>query len=271
MIQMTVHRRFSQLVNAGLVVAAVAGALPAEAQVHRDGRFMLSGSAGVQTTVNTRTDRVNFDLFEETGRFAATQELGRTPVYDVGFATRLWKGFGLGGLVSYTSNSSTAIIEAEVPHPFFFDFPRSATGLAAGLNHRELILHLQGQYWIPLGEHILLTLSAGPSLFDAKQDLVAEITTAERGFPFDEVDIGVQTIETVSLSAPLGFNAGFDLAYFGLGGLRIFGSSETLDHLGLAFSLRFTRASPPIGLKGEFQPALELGGTQAAGGVRFVF
>lgn len=268
---MTVHRRVFRIVNSVLFVACFAGGLPAEAQVHRDGRFLVSASAGVQTTVNTRTDRVDFDLFEETGQFAATQELGRTAVYDVGFSGRVWKGFGIGASISYLNNTSTATIEAEVPHPFFFAFPRSATGIAADVGHRELALHLQGQYWLPLGEHLLLTFTAGPSLFDATQELVAEITTTERGFPFDEVDVSVQTIETVSLSAPVGFNVGFDLAYFGLGGLRLFGSSETLNHLGLSFSLRFTRAAPSIRLKGNFQPALELGGTQAAGGLKFIF
>ena len=242
----------------------------ADAQIHRDAQFVVSANTGIQTTVNTRTDRVNFELFAETGNFAATQILGRTDVYDIGIAGRVWKRFRLGGVAAYTGHSSTATIDAEVPHPFFFEFPRTASGVSTKLGHREWAFHLQGQYWLPLGEKSILTLFVGPSVFNANQELVTSILTTERGFPFDIVNLATDTTEIVSITA-MGFNLGFDLSYFGLKQLGVLGKSERLDHLGVAVTARYSRAAPGIELKGQFQPALELGGTQIAGGIRVVF
>ena len=221
-----------------LVFACFAGVATAAAQVHRDSRFLLGANLGVQTTVNTRTDRVNFELFGETGRFAATQELKRNAVLDGGFAARLWKGFGVGVSVARVRITSTAMIAAEVPHPFFFEFPRSVSGPADGLVHREVAVHLQGQYWMPLGERLRLTIFMGPTLFDVKQDLVAEITTAERGFPFDQADITSHTLESISTTA-YGYNLGFDLTCFGLRQIGFLEGFDTLDRVGVAFMLRY--------------------------------
>ena len=52
------------------ILVLTTGVTTATAQVARSSRFVISGDVGVQTTVNTRTDKVKFDLFAETGRFA---------------------------------------------------------------------------------------------------------------------------------------------------------------------------------------------------------
>ena len=113
-------------------------------------------------------------------------------------------------------------------------------------------------------------LFVGPSVFNANQELVTSILTTERGFPFDTVDLATDTTEIVGITA-MGFNLGFDLSYFGLKQLGFLGKSERLDQLGVAVTARYSRAAPGIELKGQFQPALELGGTQIAGGIRVVF
>ena len=252
------------------ILVLTTGVTPATAQVTRSSRFVISGDVGVQTTVNTRTDRASFNLFAETGRFAATQDLGPGTVFDAGFSVRVWKRFGVGLSGSYVETVSAATIDADVPHPFFFEFPRPASGLVTGLKHREGAVHLQGQYWMPLGDRLLLTIFVGPTLFGATQDLVAEITTVERGFPFDEVDVVAHASERVSTSA-FGYNIGFDLAFFGLRQLGFLEMFEMLDRVGVGFSLRYGRATPSVRFRGQFQPALELGGTHAVAGLRVAF
>ena len=250
--------------NTGVAVFLVltTGVSTATAQFARDSRFVISGDLGIQTTVNRRTDRVNFELFAENSRFTTTQDLGPGTVFDAGFSVRLWKRFGVGLINSYSGTVSAATIDAEVPHPFFFEYPRLASELVAGLKHREWAVHLQRQYWMPLGDRLLLTIFIGPTFFSATQDLVAKITTAERGFPFDEVDIVAHALEKVTTSG-LGYNVGFDLAFFGLRHLE--------DRVGLSFMVRFSRAAPSTRFKGQFQPALELGGMDAVGGLRLAF
>ena len=261
--------RLARLLRA-LTLATVVAASPAEAQVTRDSRFVVGADIGVKTTINTRLDSVDFELFEETSRFNTAQELGRGTVYGVGGSARVWKRLGVGVYASRIRTASTATIEADVPHPFFFEFPRSASAQVGRLIHRELALHLRGEYWLPIGNQLLVTLSAGATYFDASQDLVSEITTAERGFPFEAVDIASATTQELSTTAT-GFNVGIDAAFFGLRQLGFLRNFETLDHVGLALALRYSRATPGVQFQEQNQPALELGGTHVVGGVRVAF
>ena len=258
------------LLGQALTLATIVAASPAESQITRDSRFVFGADVGVQMTINTRLDTVDFELFGETSRFTAAQELGRGTVYGVGGATRAWKRLGVGVYLSRVRTVSAATVEAHVPHPFFFEFPRFASAQVDRLVHRESALHVHGQYWLPIGSQLLLTLSAGPTFFGTSQDLVSEITTAEHGFPFEEADIASHTTQELKATAA-GFNMGVDVAFFGLRQLGFLRSFETLDHVGVAFSLRHSRATSAVEFKGRKQPALELGGTHAMGGIRVAF
>ena len=76
--------------------------------------------------------------------------------------------------------------------------------------------------------------------------------------------------ERISTSA-FGYNVGFDLAFFGLRQLGFLETFEILDRVGMGFRLRFGRATPSVRFRGQFQPALELGGTHALAGLRLAF
>jgi hypothetical protein len=234
-------------------VAGVASAQPPDRH-----RFILTANAGVQALSVTRTDSVNFELYAETGTFEATQTIGPDPVFDGGVAMRLWRRMAVGVAVSHAQGQTDATIDALVPHPFFFGFHREAHGTANNLDHRELGVHLQGQFWIPLSSSILLTVSGGPTYFNATQDLVMEITTEEVGFPFDDVDIVSHTTRRISTDA-LGYNVGVDVAYF------------LHDRIGLGFTARYSHATPGFDLEGVRQPPLELGGLHTVAGVRVGF
>ena len=84
------------------------------------------------------------------------------------------------------------------------------------------------------------------------------IVIQERGFPFDDVDIVGHTVERVSVSA-IGYNIGVDVTYF------------LFERVGLGFVARYSRATATVELGGAPQPTLDLGGMQAAGGLRFRF
>ncbi len=241
------------IVGCTLGVAGVAFAQPESSH-----RFVLTANAGIHALAASRTDTVNFDLHAETGTLETTQMIGPDPVFDGGAAVRLSRQTAVGVAVSYAQGRTDATIDALVPHPFFFGFHRQAQGTASDLAHREIGVHLQGQFWIPLSPSILLTLSGGPTYFNAARDLVMEITPVEVGFPFDEVDIGSHTTTRISKNA-LGYNLGVDLAYF------------LSDRIGLGFTARYSRATSDVDLGGAPQPPLELGGLHTVAGVRARF
>ena len=122
---------------------------------------------------------------------------------------------------------------------------------------------------MPLSATTLLTLSGGPSYFDASQELIAEIGTSERGFPFDEVDIVSTDVERVAASA-WGYNVGLDLAYWGprFNPFQLLGLP---DRVGVGVGVRYSWAKPQLELRGQLPRALQVGLVHAVGGVRVAF
>jgi hypothetical protein len=231
------------------------GVASAQADRHRR---LISIDGGLQVADPTRTDHVAFELFAEDGQYVSTTDAGGGAFFGGGVGMRLWKRFGAGISVSHFSTTSTASLSASVPHPFFFGFPRRTTGTAGGLTQRQLAFHIQGQYWIPVKDWLLIT-SFGPTLFDVNQDVVSSIQTAERGFPFHEVDIVGHGVAQVSKST-IGYNLGLDATFF------------AFDRVGLAFLFRYSRATAgDIMIDGQGQPPIELGGLHVGGGIRFAF
>ena len=234
-------------------------------------RLVVNANLGMQIQSSSRTDSVQFDLNRELGSLQATQTLGPYSVLDLGTTTRLWKGLGFGFAFSRAQGQSTASVESEIPHPLFFDFHRTATTSAAGLTHRELVYHLSANYGFTLGSSTLVTLSIGPSFFNASQEFVSAVEITELGYPFDEVDIAPGGLEEVSATG-WGYNIGIDLAYFGLKNLGLFGSSDVLDHIGIGLLLRYSRSKPDVVLQGvQQQHALQVGSLHKLGGIRLVF
>mgnify|MGYP001376350638 CR=1 FL=1 len=240
-------------------------------QDFKDQPYMISGNIGVQTTANTRTDQIAFELFNEFGQLETSQRSSKRLLYDFGVARHLWKGFGIGASMTFANTSSDGTVTATVPSPFFYHFPRTVTTVAQELANTQRAYHLHGHYWWALREDLRLTIFGGPSFFNGSQTFVSGITTKENGLTFNQVDIRSIVTEKITSSVK-GFNAGLDLTYFGLKNLRLFGSSDLLNQLGLGFKLQLSRATTSaIKLKGQYQPSLEYGGTQISGGVRFVF
>ena len=234
------------------------GARMAQAQSATTSDAVVSLNAGVRVLSQTRIDVVAFELFAEDGQLATTQTIGPYPAVDVGYGRQLWGRFGLGVSGSFVQGTAIAMVDASVPHPFFFDFPRQATGMSSRLKQRELALHVGAQIRmaLPLGGR--LTFSAGPSVFRVEQDYAVDIATEERGFPFEVVDITSTTSERQKISA-VGYNVGLDAVF------------DVTSRYGVGVLARYSRASPGVMLQGNFQPGLDLGRLQVLAGARIGF
>ncbi len=253
-----------------IVIGCIIGCTSHASAQSAQRRFVLSANAGVQAQSASRTDVVLFNLNREVGMVRASQTLGPYLVFDSGGSIRVWRRLGFGVAVSNAQGSATATIEADVPHPFFFEFDRTATGSRHGLRHRERGYHVYGQFRVPLSTTMLLTLSGGPSYFDASQELIAELETSERGFPFDEVDIVSTGVERVSGTA-WGYNIGLDVSYWG-SRFNPFRRVGLPDRVGVGVGVRYSWAKPDLELRGLRQvQALQVGVVHAVGGVRVGF
>ena len=115
-----------------IIIGCVIGCTShASAQPARERQFVLSANVGVQAQSASRTDVGNFDLNREVGVVRTSQSLGPYLLFDGGGSMRVWKRLGFGVAVARAQGRTTATIEAEVPHPFFFRIRPDRDGVEA--------------------------------------------------------------------------------------------------------------------------------------------
>ena len=246
-------RRAAAIAAAAALLAPVGAAAQPASEPDR-----LAGvNLGMQFVYDAFMNRVTFRQHGETGSFNAHYDVSKHHALDGGVAVRVWKALAVGIAVSHVAEPMTVLIRAEVPHPFFFDFPREASGVRRGLDRREIGLHLQGQYWRSHTENLLLRATWGPTVFIVRQDLVSEIGTRE-SLDFDQAALASHRATTVTAGS-FGFHLGFDGVFF------------VTDRVGLGFNVRYSRGTASVRLDDRFPTPLELGGTHAGGGLRFAF
>ena len=88
-------------------------------------------------------------VYDETANASATQNVKNGGgMFDIGGGYRTNR-YGIG--ISYTQFKSTnsASISGSIPHPLFFDRPRTVSATLDGLEHTEHVVHVQAYYFVP--------------------------------------------------------------------------------------------------------------------------
>lgn len=232
------------------VVICAAFAPRASAQMTWTDKGFVNLTGGVQVGSHTLDTSTAFDLYDEQATVGTTQKVKGGGLFDVSAGYKVWRNFAIGAGYSMTSGKADATVSASVPDPVFFDRHRSITAAASGLKHKESVINLSGVWMVPVTDKIDVGVSAGPSIFNVKQDIPSTLTLAEPG----------PTVSKVSVTSPskttVGLNFGVDVAYminkrFGVGGLA-----------------RYTWGSVDLeGASGK----LTVGGFQAGAGLRVRF
>jgi len=146
-------------------------------------------------------------------------------------------------------------LTGQIPHPFFFNRPRSVSGDVGGLKRDELAVHVQVRAVVPVGNHLQVMVFGGPSFFQLKQDVATDISYADE-YPYDSATFKTATIVSKSASK-VGVNGGGDVAFF------------FTRQLGVGFTAQFANATIPAGLASSTD--LKVGGFRAGGGLRVRF
>ena len=156
------------------VAAALAGAvlLPATAAAQTGGWVSFNGAT--QATATRFDDNVVFTELREDADFNAAYDVGTGMVFDGGGGIRLANGLGFGVAVSrFDKVLDPASIDARIPHPFFFNRPRSvapapvevvdADGAAAALTRLETAVHVEVRWFESVGDTVELAVFGGPT------------------------------------------------------------------------------------------------------------
>ncbi len=248
------HRRPA---TAAFIAAALGGALtlPVTAAGQTGGWVAFNGAT--QATATTFTDNVGFIEFHEDADFDADYAVGTGAVFDGGAGVRLANGIGFGVAVSRFERLDPVSLDARIPHPFFFDRPRSLTGSEPDLTRLETAVHVEVRWFESVSDTVELAVFGGPTLFNVRQDLVTAIGY-DHAYPYDEASLASATTAPASAST-IGFHAGADIGFF---------FSETV---GLGALIRYSGGSVDLPGEGEAMVPVDTGGFHIGGGLRLRF
>lgn len=179
-------------------------------------RGFLNVSGGVKTGAKDVTTTLAYPLYDETATVETSRSVGDGFLWDVTAGVRVWKNMAIGASVAGRSANGDGTTAASIPHPIFYDQPRSVTGSIAGMKHRELWGSLLAVWVFPVTSQLEVMAMAGPTVVRVEHELAGSVAVTEASTPGVTV-----SLSTVSKSV-WGATAGLEGRYmftkrFGLG------------------------------------------------------
>lgn len=235
------------------LVAIVCGTGVAGAQ---DRGVVMVGAAFSPSSLTFSDNRV-YTLYREPATFSVDYDLPGGAGIDIGGFGRFWRNFGGGVALTTASRSGSAVVNASLPHPFFFNRPRAARLDVNDIARGDTTLHLSAA-WMPANTgRLSLVVFGGPSIHAVSMD-VADNTQVADAYPYDAVALTAGTLGEWK-ERLFGLHVGTDAAYY------------FTEHIGLGALVRITAGSKDVSI-GTGEPfTLKMGSLQAAAGLRFRF
>ena len=220
-----------------------------------EGRFQVSANGGEQFFGDVLAQTFTLQRNLETAPVSVGIDGARAVWFDGGIAARIRKQVGASVAVSYARRNDSAAVSAAIPHPFFFNQPRSIAGAAASAR-RETAVHIDAVYFLTRG-NVLVLLSGGPSIFYTARDVVTDVAYTDT-YPYDTATFASAATARVTRTAA-GYNLSADVIW------------RITPQVGVGGLARFSRASATFTAAPGNAATSDLGGIQVGGGVRFAF
>jgi hypothetical protein len=202
------------------------------------------------------SDTSTFPLFLEEGRSTRSYDGGKGFVFEAGAMVGILKGLGAMGSLEIYQSDFDGQFEESLPHPLYFDRPRTVSGDITGLEYKEKAVHVDAVYTRNF-PGFTVDVFGGPTFFLTNTDVLDRVTTTSE-YPFDEATVRSTSSRTLD-DNPIGFNAGGAFTW------------RLTEVVGIAFQTRYSHAA--IGLAGEGGEEIDLdaGGFRVGGGIRLSF
>jgi hypothetical protein len=238
---------------AALALSLFAAPRPVSAQTMQwTDKGFITVSGGVQTGSHDLATNTTFPLYDETATVTSSQKVKSGGLFDIGGAYRVWGKNLLAGVnYSHVSSESDINVNASLPHPVFFDRPRTITTSVGGAKHSENTVHIDAIYMIPVANKLDIAIFGGPSVFNVTQDSLGTPTVTETADP-NNPTLNLPLVQTKK--AVFGGNIGVDVQYL------------VYKKYGVGMMLRYAGANVTIPGATE---KLGVGGFQIAFGGRF--
>jgi hypothetical protein len=213
---------------------------------------------GTQPDERQIAGRGSASLHGGTASFEWALPVESARIVDIGGGVRIWRNVGAGVAFSSYSDPADTTITATIPDPLVVNTPHADSRTLTGLAHRERAVHLSILFVVPVGwiPGLQATISAGPSFFSVRKDVVDAVTFTE-----GSTTIGSATTASLDESAN-SKHVGFDLSY-------AIGNFAGIRGIGAGFFVRYAKATVPA--SGIEAGNFEVGGVNVGGGVRVRF
>jgi opacity protein-like surface antigen len=222
------------------------------------GKVFVSVNFGIQVGDNSLDRTSTFDLYEETATVDISQTINNGAFFDFSGAYKFRDNLGFGMAYDFVSNSGDGTVSGSLPHPELFDQPRTFTASADDLAHSENAFHFMAVWFVPFTDKVDFTISAGPSVFSVKQELIRGVTFSE--IPPNFTSVTIDSVEVVELrDSAWGFNIGADMTY------------ALTPSIGVGALIRYSHGTVEFNVSDTQTADVTAGGFQIGGGVRFKF
>jgi hypothetical protein len=202
------------------------------------------------------SDTSTFSSFLEEGQSTRSYEGGKGFVFEAGAIVGIRSGLGVMGSFELYQSDFDGQFEESLPHPLYFERPRTVSGDITGLEYKETAVHIDAVYTRNF-PRFTVDVFGGPTFFITNTDILDTVNTTSE-YPFDEVTVSSTTSQTVD-DNPIGFNAGGSLTW------------RLTEVIGVAFQARYSHATIGVAREGGDSIDLDAGGFRVGGGIRLSF
>ena len=208
----------------------------------------VSVDVGAQPARGSISTANTFPKYDETVTFGAEGGVANGPFFQVAGGAKVWRSLSVGLGYSRFSSKSDSTATVTVPHPLFFNQPRTSSQTAPDMQRTENGVHLMALWLLAVTDKIDVSLFGGPSFIRVEQQLIASATVIEGTQNFAP---GV----TTNTGTAKGVNVGIDGTYM------------INRNFGVGILLRYAGGKVDL----ESASAVKVGGFQAAAGARVRF
>jgi hypothetical protein len=199
----------------GIALAqAPAPATVPDSGVHRPGwpRIYVSIDSTLRAIYQPDLQTLTYEEFAENAAFTATFNEKRTPTYGATVGARIWGALGAGVTVTRVQTRNAATVEADIPHPFFFDQFRHLSGEIGQTTRDELAVHGQVRIYIPIRSKFDVVLFGGPSRWQVRQTVLDRVSYTQT-YPYDTAEFVGADVTDKQVTA-WGYNGGVDVSVY---------------------------------------------------------
>jgi hypothetical protein len=196
-------------------------------------------------------------LNAEDANFGANYSVEGGTGLSVSVSLNVWRGLGIKVGTSRYASQSGAQITGSVPHPFFFNRPRTFDGNAAGLDRQESAIDMHIGGTLSVGRRVTVAFGAGPSMLRVKQAIVNDLRYSD-SYPHDSISFMSATAANAS-GSKLVLGGGVQLGLF------------LTRTLGVAAGAQLATGNVPIRSEGSDERIIKVGGAKVNVGLAVRF